>query len=160
MYDWVKGKYHGFIGYLTGDFERLFLVNMAFYLHPILFVSNMRMNLIYVHVTMQKDKGSLMSQGQNLANEDKFSFCAPRPGLLLLLLLKAMKQYILDLNCVKLCCSNCILPFGTTKSVKSSKIFFFLFFKLLIFFPISKPFDFIPPPHRGGGMLNFIHPCR
>ena len=72
--------------------------------------------------------------------------------------LKAIKQYILGFNSVKLCCSNYILPFGTAKSVKSSKIFFFLFFKLLIFFPISKPFDFIPPPHRGGRMLNFIHP--
>ena len=45
----------------------------------------MRMNLIHVHVTIHKDKGFLMSQGQNLANENKFSFCAPRPGLLLLL---------------------------------------------------------------------------
>ena len=70
---------------------------------------------------------------------------------LFFLTLKAIKQYILGFNSVKLCCSNYILPFGTAKSVKSSKIFFFLFFKLLIFFPISKPFDFIPPPPPGGG---------
>ena len=70
---------------------------------------------------------------------------------LVFLTLKPIKQYILGFNSVKLCCSNYILPFGTAKSVKSSKLSFFLFFKLLIFFPISKPFDFIPPPHRGGG---------
>ena len=64
--------------------------------------------------------------------------------------LKAIKQYILGSNSVKLCCSSYILPFGTAKSVKSSKIFFFLFFKLLISFVISKPFDFIPPPPVGG----------
>ena len=46
-------------------------------------------------------------------------------------------------NSLVLTTSNYILPFGTAKSAKSSKIFFFLFFKLLIFFPISKPFDFI-----------------
>ena len=57
-----------------------------------------------------------------------------------LLPLKAIKQYILGLDSVKLCCSICILPFSTTKSVKTSKFFFFLFFKLLIFFPIFKPF--------------------
>ena len=73
--------------------------------------------------------------------------------------LKAIKQYILGFNSVKLCCSNYILPFGTAKSVKSSKNFFFLFLKLLIFFPFSKPFDFIPPPTGGGGILNFMHPC-
>ena len=57
--------------------------------------------------------------------------------------LKAIKQYILGFNSVKLCCGNYILPIGTAKSVKSSKNSFFLFFKLLIFFPISKPFDLI-----------------
>ena len=72
--------------------------------------------------------------------------------------LKAIQQYILGFNSVKLCCSNYILPFGTAKSVKSSKIFFFLFFKLLIFFPISKPFDFIPPPHRGGEYSTLYTP--
>ena len=71
--------------------------------------------------------------------------------------LKAIKQYILGFNSVKLCCSNYILPFGTAKSVKSSKIFFFLFFKLLIFFPISKPFDFISPPPPGGGENTQIY---
>ena len=69
---------------------------------------------------------------------------------LVFLTLKPIKQYILGFNSVKLCCSNYILPFGTAKSVKSSKIFFFLFFKLLIFFPISKNFDSITPPHQGG----------
>ena len=34
---------------------------------------------------------------------------------------RAMKQYIIGLNSVKLCCSNWISTFGTTKSVKSSK---------------------------------------
>ena len=62
------------------------------------------------------------------------------------------------LNGVKLYCSNCILPFSTTKSVRSSKIFFFLFFKLLIFFPISKPFDFIPPPTGGGEYSTLYTP--
>ena len=47
---------------------------------------------------------------------------------------KAIEQYILGLKSGKLCCSNYILPFGTTKSVKSSKNFLiFFFFKLLIF---------------------------
>ena len=41
---------------------------------------------------------------------------------------KQKKQYVIGLNSVKMCCSNQILPFGTTKSVKSSKIFFFLLF--------------------------------
>ena len=70
---------------------------------------------------------------------------------LVFLTLKAIKQYILGFNSVKLCCSIYIFSFGTAKSVKSLKNFFFLFFKLLIFFPISKPFDFIPPPPGGGG---------
>ena len=73
--------------------------------------------------------------------------------------LKAIIQYILGFNSVKLCCSNYILPFGTAKTVKSSKNFFFLFFKLLIFFPISKPFDFIPPPHRGGEYSTLYTPA-
>ena len=37
---------------------------------------------------------------------------------------KAIKQYVIDLNSVKLCCSNQISPFGTAKSVKSFKKFF------------------------------------
>ena len=41
---------------------------------------------------------------------------------------KAIKQYIIGLNSVKMCCSNQRLPFGITKNVKSSKIFFFLLF--------------------------------
>ena len=60
----------------------------------------MRMNLIHVHVTIHKDKGFLMSQGQNLANEDKFSFCAPRPGLLLLLTL-IIDGFVTDLYSFK-----------------------------------------------------------
>ena len=36
------------------------------------------------------------------------------------------------------------------------KRFFFLFFKHLIFFPISKPFDF--PPHQGGGYSTLYMP--
>ena len=43
------------------------------------------MNLIYVHVKKQNNKGPFTLQGQNLVNEDKFSFCAPRPGFVLLL---------------------------------------------------------------------------
>ena len=36
-------------------------------------------------------------------------------------------------------------------------MFFFLwFFYPLIFFPISKSFDFIPPPAGGGGICNYI----
>ena len=46
---------------------------------------------------------------------------------------KAIKQYVIGLNSVKMYCTNQILPFGTTKSVKSTKI---CFFHLLIFFPI------------------------
>ena len=64
---------------------------------------------------------------------------------LVFLTLKPIKQYILGFNSVKLCCGNYILPFGTAKSVKSSKLSFFLFFKLLIFFP--NPLI----------ILNFIH---
>ena len=74
---------------------------------------------------------------------------------LVFLTLKPIKQYILGFNSVKLCCGNYILPFGTAKSVKSSKLSFFLFFKLLIFFPISKPFDFIPPPTGGGNTQHY-----
>ena len=71
---------------------------------------------------------------------------------------KSYKTVGLGLNSVKLSCSNCILPFDTSKSVRSSKIFFFLFFKLLIFFPISKPFDFITPPPPGGGNTQLYTP--
>ena len=83
---------------------------------------------------------------------------ASRYKIFVFLPLKAIKQYILGLNSVKLSCSNCILPFGTTKSVRSPKIFFFHFFKLLIFFPTSKPFNFIPPLPTGGGNTQFYTP--
>ena len=84
---------------------------------------------------------------------------ASRYKIFVFLPLKAIKQYILGLNSGKLSCSNCILPFSTTKNVRSSKIFFFLFFKLLIFFPISKPFDFIPPPTGGGEYSTLYTPA-
>ena len=58
---------------------------MAFYPHPIVFISHIPMNLIYVHAYKQNNKGPFTLQGQNLVNEDKFSFCAPRPGFVLLL---------------------------------------------------------------------------
>ena len=48
---------------------------------------------------------------------------------------KAINQYIIGLNSVRLCCSNQIIPFGTTKSVKST---FFFFFSSIWFFPFSK----------------------
>ena len=77
-----------FLPVLGGDPDdverRLFLVIMAFYPHPIMFISQIRMNLIYVHAYKQNNKGPFTLQGQNLVNEDKFSFCAPRPGFLLL----------------------------------------------------------------------------
>ena len=57
---------------------------------------------------------------------------------------KAIKQYLIGLNSVELYSSSQNLLFDTTKSVKAS------IFKLLIP-PPSKPFDFIPPPLRGGG---------
>ena len=69
---------------------------------------------------------------------------------------KAIKQCTIGLNSVKLCSRNQVIPFGTTKSIKSLKIFFFLFFQVFDFFSISKPFDFIPRRH--GGVLNCIHP--
>ena len=58
---------------------------------------------------------------------------------------KAIKQYILGLNSVKLCCSNCVLPFGTTKSVKSSINFF------LDFLTHLQTLWFYFPPHGGEG---------
>ena len=62
---------------------------MTLYPHSILFLSNIVINLVYLHVTMRKVKGSLTSHGQILANENKFSFCAPRPGFLLLVIGRA-----------------------------------------------------------------------
>ena len=44
------------------------------------------------------------------------------------LLHKAIEQYIIGLNSVKMCCSNERLPFGTIKSIKSSKKISFLLF--------------------------------
>ena len=68
---------------------------------------------------------------------------------------KTIKQYIIGLNNVKMCCSNQRLPFGTSKSVKSSKIFFLLFFKRLIFSPSPNPLiSFPPPPWEGGGNVQ------
>ena len=62
---------------------------------------------------------------------------------------KAIKQYILGLNNVKLCCTNQNWPFGTTKSVLNLKNFHLSFFQAFDFFPISKPFDSILPPLGG-----------
>ena len=61
--------------------------------------------------------------------------------------LKAIKQYILGLNSVKLCCSNCILPFGTTKS------FLFSFFQTFDFLPHLQTLWFYSPPHGGKTQL-------
>ena len=52
-----------------------------------------------------------------------------------------------------MCCSNQIWPFGTTKSVTSSKIYFFLFFKLLILFPTSNLLILFRPPLGGNAPL-------
>ena len=70
-----------------------------------------------------------------------------------------INDYIICSNIVKMCCSNQRLPFGTTKSVKSSKNSLFSSFLAFDFFPHLQTFDLFPPPTGGGGILNFIHPC-
>ena len=77
-------------------------------------------------------------------------YSPPRP----LIFFPAIKQYILGLNSVKLCCSIYILPFSTIKSVKTSKFFFFLFFQAFDFLPHLQTLWFYCPPTGGGGGWN------
>ena len=75
---------------------------------------------------------------------------------------KAKKQYIIGLNSVKMCCSDQILPFGTIKSIKSSKNFLFSSFLAFDFFPHLQTLWFYSPPRRGGGnaqLYTGLHQC-
>ena len=63
---------------------------------------------------------------------------------------KAKRQYDLILYIVRMCCGNQILPFGTAKSTKSSKISFFSFHAFGFFSHSLNPLILIPPPPCGG----------
>ena len=74
---------------------------------------------------------------------------------------KAIKQYIFGLNSIEICCSDQILPFGTIKRIKSSKISFFFFFSFWFFSPSPNLLIlFSPPGGRGGNtQFNYIQAC-
>ena len=67
----------------------------------------------------------------------------------------AIKQCFYGLNSVKLCFTNHFLWFGTVKSFIFPKFSFFLFFSPWIFSPITKPFDYFPPPTGGGNVEQY-----